>query len=109
LDDDPDTFWSAPAGSHQAVMEVTFEQPVTFDRTMIMEWLDGGQRVREYQVEIWDGHTWKAVARAQAIGHKKIDTLEPVTASRIRLRLLSTTDAAQIREFALYYSRSKDN
>jgi alpha-L-fucosidase len=109
LDDDPDTFWSAPAGGHHAVIDVRFEQPVTFDRAMMMEWLEGGQRVRQFQVEFWNGHTWKAVARAQAIGHKKIEIFEPVTASRIRLNLLSTTDAAQIREFAIYDSRSKVN
>jgi alpha-L-fucosidase len=86
-----------------------FDKPVTFDRAMIMEWLEGGQRVRQYQVEIWDGSRWKAVARAQAVGHKKIEILEPVTASRVRLNLLSTTDAAQIREFALYDSRSRRN
>ena len=109
LDDDTDTFWSAPAGSQHALIEVGFERPVTFDRAVSMERLEGGQRVRQYQVEIWDGQTWKAVARAQAIGHKKIDIFEPVSASRVRLNLLSTTDAAQIREFALYDSRSKGN
>jgi alpha-L-fucosidase len=106
LDDDPDTFWSAPAGSHHAIVEVRFDHPVTFDRAMTMEWLEGGQRVRQYLVEIWTGSGWKTVARAQAIGHKKIDAFEPVTATRVRLNLLSTTDAAQIREFALYDSRS---
>jgi alpha-L-fucosidase len=73
---------------------------------MTLEWLEGGQRVRQYQVEVWTGSAWKTIARAQAIGHKKIDTFEPVTATRVRLNLLSTTDAAQIREFALYDSRS---
>ena len=106
LDDNPDTFWSAPAGSHYATAEIRFDHPVTFDRSVIQEWLEGGQRVRQYQVEIWTGSGWKTVARAQAIGHKKIDTFEPVTASRVRLNLLSTTDAAQIREFALYDSRA---
>jgi alpha-L-fucosidase len=107
LDDDPDTFWSAPSGSHHSSIEVRFEKPVTFDRASMMEWLEGGQRVRQYQVEIWNGSAWKAVARAEAIGHKKIEIFESVTASRVRLNLLSTTDAAQIREFALYDSRSK--
>jgi alpha-L-fucosidase len=37
LDDDPDTFWSAPAGSHHASIEVRFDRPVTFDRAMTME------------------------------------------------------------------------
>jgi alpha-L-fucosidase len=87
-------------------VEVRFDHPITFDRAMTQEWLEGGQRVRQYQVEVWAGSGWKTIARAQAIGHKKIDTFEPVTASRVRLNLLSTTDAAQIREFALYDSHA---
>jgi alpha-L-fucosidase len=107
LDDDPDTFWSAPLGSHHASIEVRFDRPVTFDRAMTMEWLDGGQRVRRYRVEVWTGNSWQPIAEAQAIGHKKIDVFAPVTAERVRLNLLSTTDAAQIREFALFDSRAR--
>ncbi|MFL6602784.1 MAG: alpha-L-fucosidase [Steroidobacteraceae bacterium] len=106
LDDNPDTFWSAPAGSHHATVEVRFDHPVTFDRAVTQEWLEGGQRVRQYQIEVWNGSGWKTIARAQAIGHKKIDTFAAATASRVRLNLLSTTDAAQIREFALYAAGS---
>lgn len=109
LDDDPDTFWSAPAGSHHALLEVRFDRAVTFDRALTMEWLESGQRVRQYQIEVWTGKGWRAVARAQAIGHEKIDSFAPVTATRVRLNLLGTTDAAQIREFGLYDSRSGSN
>src|SRR5579859_869847 len=65
LDDDRETFWSAPAGSHHATIEVRFDKPVTFDRAMTMEWLEGGQRVHAYRVEVWTGAGWKTVAQAQ--------------------------------------------
>jgi hypothetical protein len=42
------------------------------------------------------------------IGHKKIDAFAAVAAARVRLNLLSTTDAARIREFALCDSRAGD-
>lgn len=106
LDDDPDTFWSAPAGSHHATLEVKFDHPIQFDRAVTMEWLETGQRVRQYRIEAWTGTEWKPVAQAQAIGHKKIDAFPAVTTNRVRLNLLSTTDAAQIREFALYNSQA---
>jgi alpha-L-fucosidase len=102
LDGNPDTFWTAPAGSHHATLEVDFPAPVTFNRAVTMEWLNDGQRIQKYSIEVWTGTTWKAVAKAQAIGHKKIDTFLPVTASRVRLNILSSTDAAAIREFQLY-------
>jgi alpha-L-fucosidase len=104
LDGDPDTFWSAPPGSHHSKLEVDFDRPVTFDHALTMEWLNDGQHVEKYAIEIWDGKSgkWMRVAIAQAIGHKKIDSFAPVTASRVRLSILSSTSEAHIREFQLY-------
>ena len=104
LDGNPDTFWSAPAGSHQAQIEVDFEQPVTFDHALTMEWLNDGQHIQKYAVEIWSepDNGWKRIAEGQAIGHKKIDQFPLVTARRIRLNILSSTSEAHIREFQLF-------
>lgn len=102
LDGDEDTFWSAPAGSHAAALEVRFAKPVTFDSAMTMEWLNDGQHVEKYAIEAWQDGAWKRVTRGYAIGHKKIDHFAPVTASRVRLRILSSTSEAHIREFQLF-------
>lgn len=104
LDGDPDTFWSAPAGSHHAEIEVDFDQPVAFDHALTMEWLDGGQNVQKYAIEAWDSarSKWTRVTEGQAIGHEKIDSFAPVTATRVRLNILSSVGPAQIREFQLF-------
>ena len=102
LDGDAETFWSAPPGSHHAVVEVCFPQPVTFDRALTMEWLNDGQRVQKYTIEVLIEGAWKRVAEGQAIGHKKIDIFPAVVAQRVRLNLLSTSAEAQIREFQLF-------
>jgi alpha-L-fucosidase len=96
LDGGAETFWSAPVGSHSS------EIMVTFDRAVTMEWLNDGQHVQKYAIEIRDGDTWKRVAEGQAIGHKKIDIFAPVTAQTVRLNLLSTSAEAHIREFQLF-------
>lgn len=108
LDGNPDTFWSAPAGSHHATLEMDFAKPVTFNRTLTMEWLNDGQHVQKYAVEVWDGKVWKAVASGQAIGHKKIDAFAPVTASRVRLNILSSSAEASIREFQVLNTRQQN-
>ena len=102
LDGNPDTFWNAPAGSHHSVLEVSFVKPVTFNRALMMEWLNNGQHIQKYSIDVWTGNGWKTIAAAESIGHKKIDLFPQVTASRIRLNILSSTDAAAIREFQLY-------
>ena len=102
FDGDPDTFWSAPDGSHQAVLPITFQKAVTFDHAVTMEWLNDGQHVQKYAIEAWSEGKWKTVVSGEAIGHKKIDSFSPVTASKVRLRILSSTGGVQIREFQLY-------
>ena len=108
LDGNPDTFWSAPEGSHHATLEVNFGKPVTFDRALTMEWLNDGQHVQKYSIDAWNGKAWKAVAGGQAIGHKKIDAFEPVTAARVRLNILSSSAEASIREFQLFNTEHKN-
>jgi len=106
LDGDADTFWSAPAGSRSAALEVRFAQPVTFDRALTMEWLNDGQHIEKYTVEAWSKDGWKRVAEGGAIGHKKIDVFAAVTATRVRLRILSSAGDARIREFQLFNTAS---
>jgi alpha-L-fucosidase len=104
LDGDPDTFWSAPPASHSATLEVNFANPVTFDHALAMEWLNDGQHIQKYAIEVWNAsrRKWQSVARGEAIGHQKIDAFPPVTAARVRLNILSSTGQAHIREFQLY-------
>ena len=104
FDGDPDTFWSAPAGSHNAAVEVDFDKPVTFDHALTMEWINDGQHIQKYAIEIWSepDKAWKRIAEGQAIGHKKIDQFPSVTTQRVRLNIISSTSEAHIREFQLY-------
>jgi alpha-L-fucosidase len=104
LDGDPETFWSAPAGSHSASLEINFVKPMTFDQAMIMERLNNGQRVQAFRIETWDGSGWQSLAVGTSIGHKRVERFEPRTASRVCLRIVSSTDAAEIREFQLFFT-----
>lgn len=102
LDGNPDTFWSATPGSHHAMLEVNFDKPITFDQALTMEWLNDGQHVEKYAIEIYKNGVWVAIARGTAIGHKRIDSFEAVTASRVRLNILASSSEAHIREFQLF-------
>ncbi len=102
LDVDEATFWSAPSGAASSVLEVRMPHPITFDSAMTMEWLNDGQAIQRYRIEVWEGGAWKTVDSGYAIGHKKIDQFAPVTAERVRLHILSSVGTARIREFQLF-------
>ncbi len=103
LDSDPNTFWSAPAGSHHAVLEASFAKPVTFDHSLLMEWLNDGQHVQRYRIEVRTGNAWRTIVEGSAIGHKRIEHFAAVTASRVRLNILSSSAEAHIREFQIFH------
>jgi alpha-L-fucosidase len=86
------------------LLEVSFDHAVTFDHSLVMEWLNDGQHVEKYAIEVWNDSrgTWETVARGEAIGHEKIDAFPSVTATRVRLNILSSITEAHIREFQLF-------
>lgn len=107
IDNNSDTFWVAPP--LHGTLEIRFDKPVTFDRAVTMERLNDGQHIESYAIEAWQDGTWKPLARAQAIGHKKIDIFPACTTQRVRLNLISTTGTAAIREFQLFNGNSASN
>ncbi len=109
FDGNPDTFWSAPVGSHHATLELSFDKPVTFSRVLIMEWLNDGQHVQQYAIKIYKAGKWLEIARGEAIGHKRIHHFSPVTASRVRLNIRSSSAEAHIREFQIFDSTDDGN
>jgi alpha-L-fucosidase len=107
LDSDPDTFWTAPAGSATSTLEAHLPHPITFDRALTMEWLNDGQHIEKYRIEAWQNGHWTTLVTSEAIGHKKIDVFPTVTAQRIRLNILASVGTARIREFQLFNSASR--
>ena len=102
LDNDADTFWSAPDGSHAATLEVRLPRAMRFDHALTMEWLPEGQAIQRYRIEAWVGGAWKTLVASEAIGHKKIDQFAPVVTDRVRLNILASTGTARIREFQVF-------
>jgi len=86
---------------------VAFAQPVTFDSVVTGEDLHYGQHVHRYEVQAQVSGKWKTLVEARTIGHKKIDRFAPVTATAVRIRVLESSAAPRIREFAVYNTNSK--
>ena len=102
LGNDPDTFWSAPPGSHHSVLEMDLPKTITFDHTLLMERLNNGQHVQAFRIQAWDGAHWQTIVDGKTIGHKTMNAFRARKASRVRLNILSSTDQAEIREFQMF-------
>jgi alpha-L-fucosidase len=102
LDSDPDTVWSAPEGSHSAMIDLLFAHPISFDRALTMEWLVDGQKIQKYAIQVLDGTKWKTIYSGTTIGHKKIDFFPRISTQHVRLNILSASATPRIREFQLF-------
>ncbi len=73
------------------------------DHVVLMEAIANGERVREYVVEgLVVGGWWKRIAEGTSIGHKRIQTFDPIEAAKVRLRITESIATPQIRNLAVY-------
>jgi len=90
--------------SSDSGIEYDLSEPRTFNLAMIQEQIQQGQRVEEFYLEIWDGRSWKQIAKGATIGYKKILRFNQVTAQKIRLRITQSRLSPTLSNFELYLS-----
>jgi len=102
----PATWWQAKDGELVGWLEVDLGKEAEFNRAVIQEAIQVGQRIDSYRLERWDGDRWVEVCRGTTVGHKRIDRFQTVSARRVRLELKGT-EPPTIREFGLYLASSQ--
>jgi alpha-L-fucosidase len=78
------------------------EYAQTFDVLLLQEDIRQGQRVEQFVFEVKDHGDWVRVASGTTIGYKRLLRFPPVTASRMRLRILSSRLEPVIAKIGLY-------
>ncbi len=73
-----------------------------FDVLLLQEDIRQGQRVEQFVFEVEDHGDWVRVASGTTIGYKRLLRFPPVTASRVRLRILSSRLEPVISKIGLY-------
>lgn len=78
--------------------------PVTtkINAVVIAEDICQGERVRSYKVEGKVNGKWKTLATGSCIGHKRIEEIEPVEVSALRLQIRESLDLPVIGDFSIY-------
>ncbi|WP_295122352.1 alpha-L-fucosidase [uncultured Chitinophaga sp.] len=101
VDGKKETSWQA-ATAQNAVIELSFKKPVTFNRFQIQEDIVRGQRVKAFKVEVLEAGAYKELASETTIGYKRILRLPMTTASKMRVIILDAKAAAIINEIQLF-------
>ena len=101
-------FGHSVAETHGSGDTVTLALPSTsrIDHLVIQEDCSQGERVRSYRLEARSGGRWKAVGTGSAIGHKRIQPIDPTVADAIRLTATERAAEPQIRRLAAFNTNS---
>ncbi len=103
LDGAEETFYAPQDGCHTPVVELTFEQPVTFNTCTVSEMIEWGHKIRGFRVDAQVDGAWKTLFAASCMGYRQAEHFETVTASKVRLTITKAVDVPAIRSFALYH------
>ncbi len=104
LDGEAATYWTADNGVTNPMLEVTLPAARSFDRAMLQEHIQSGQRIEEFALDAMLGGEWQQIASATTVGYKRLVRFEPVTTDRVRLRILSSRVAPTLASFGLFLS-----
>ena len=102
LDGNYDNYWAAAAGQTSASVELDFGLPRFFNRILIQEYVNLGQRVSAFAVEKEVEGKWMPLAQGTTIGYTRILRVPDSEAQKIRINFLEGKGEPLIGELGVY-------
>jgi alpha-L-fucosidase len=97
-----DTYWSTDDGVTTPKLVLDLGKPATFNVVSLREYLPLGQRVEAFALDQWKGGDWSEFARGTSIGNLRLIRGQPVTTTKVRLRITQAPVCPAISELGLF-------
>jgi alpha-L-fucosidase len=102
VDGKPRTFWMAEDWCGPVELEVHLPQAVRFNRIMLQEHIESGQRIEAFRCEVWLDGGWREIARGTTVGFKRLLRFNTVESGKVRIRLLESRVCPTLSEIGLF-------
>lgn len=102
VDRDYSSYWSSAAGERTASVELDFGQMRSFNRILIQEYVNLGQRVSAFTVEKEIEGKWLPLAQGTTLGYTRILRVPNTEAQKIRINFLEAKGEPLIAELGVY-------
>ncbi|MDR6553358.1 alpha-L-fucosidase [Paenibacillus qinlingensis] len=97
-----DTYWCPPEGTERAELELDLGKVMTWDRIVLKEYIQSGQRIERFQLAYKEGEEWKPLYEGTVVGYKKICRVPRITARYIRLAITESRVNPTLNHFGVY-------
>jgi len=102
IDDRRETYWATDDGVRTPELVLDLKRNVSFNVVRLREYLPLGQRVDAFGIDIWRDGSWIEIASGTSIGNCRLLRRQPVTTSKVLLRITQAPVCPAISEFALF-------
>lgn len=102
VDGDKETFWTTEDHIKQGSVTLNFNEPISFNRFLVQEYIKLGQRVKSFTVEAFVNGEWKQLANQTTIGYKRILCFPNVKADKIRFTIADSKASPIISNIEVY-------
>lgn len=86
-DGDKETYWATDDNITAAALEIKLPQLSTVKYVVLQEYIRLGQRVMEFDIEVFKDGQWVKAVAATTIGYKRIIRIDPVKTDKIRIHI----------------------
>ncbi|BAV08784.1 alpha-L-fucosidase [Filimonas lacunae] len=96
------TYWAADDSVTTADVAINLPAVKTVAYILVQEYIQLGQRVKSFAVDVWANGQWQQVAEGTTIGYKRICKIAPVSTGKIRVRITAAKACPVISNVAVY-------
>lgn len=97
-----ETFWATDDEILTGTLEINLNKEELIKYVVLQEYIQLGQRVKKFTVEIKQNNNWVKVAEGTTIGHKRILKIDPVKSSGVRVSILDSRACPLLSNIEVY-------
>ena len=102
LDGNENSYWATDDDQTTAGIEIQFSEVKEIKYLILQEYISLGQRVKAFDVEVWDGNAWVNVYKGTTIGYKRILKLLPVSTDKVKIVIKESKACPVILNLEIY-------
>lgn len=102
IDNDKNTYWATDDEVLNGDIEISLKKPQLVSYILLQEYIQLGQRVKSFSIEVWNGKEWDTVSEGTTIGYKRILKINPVTTSKIRVNITDSKASPVLSNIEVY-------
>ena len=112
VDGDPGTSWATDDAVREAAIEVELDPGAEWDRVVLAEPIELGQRIRKWRIGVTAGaaagdarREWRTLAEGTTVGHRRIVRVPRTKAAAVRVEILDARACPMLSEVAVHATR----